>query len=186
MIEILINVGERKGYGRKVDLWGVGIIMFSILGGYPPFWAEEDEETYQKILQGDPGYIPEYWNPVSTEAKDLLRQLFTVDPKKRPSASECLKHAWYISCSAKLLSRFDFLIPEFTFLFFVFRFQADVSSGADLSLAQKRLIARRRWGRAINAIRSTVRMRLLFKGNNSDNLRITSSDLKGKGSGSSS
>jgi serine/threonine protein kinase len=156
MIEILINVGERRGYGRKVDLWGVGIIMFSILGGYPPFWAEEDEETYQKILQGDPGYIPEYWNPVSHEAKDLLAKLFTVDPNKRPSANECLKHAW---------------------------FKADMSSGGDLSKAQKRMLARRRWHRAINAIRSTVRMRLLFKGNDHE-LRITSSDLgKGKGKG---
>ena len=50
--------------------------MFSILGGYPPFWAEEDEETYQKILMGDPGYLKEYWEPVSDDAKDLLAQLF--------------------------------------------------------------------------------------------------------------
>jgi serine/threonine protein kinase len=94
LIEILINTGERKGYGRPVDLWGVGIIMFSILGGYPPFWAEDDQVTYQKILAGDPGYIPEYWDPVSSEAKDLLRKLFTVDPRTRPSASEALKHPW--------------------------------------------------------------------------------------------
>jgi serine/threonine protein kinase len=96
LIEILINVGEKKGYGRPVDIWGVGIIMFSILGGYPPFWAEEDEMTYEKILCGDPGYIRDYWAPVSDEAKDLLRQLFTVDPMKRPTATQALQHAWFV------------------------------------------------------------------------------------------
>mmetsp|Transcript_37108 Transcript_37108/g.51190 ORF Transcript_37108/g.51190 Transcript_37108/m.51190 type:complete len:543 (+) Transcript_37108:95-1723(+) len=151
LIEILINTGERKGYGRPVDIWGVGIIMFSILGGYPPFWAEEDQETYQKILAGDPGYIPDYWDPVSAEAKDLLRKLFTVDPKKRPSASECLKHPWFGS----------------------------LAGGGDLSKAQKRLKARRRWVKSINAIRSTVRIQLLFGLNRKeDKFRFSSTNLE--------
>eukprot|EP00211_Chloroparvula_japonica_P001255 CAMPEP_0119123764 /NCGR_PEP_ID=MMETSP1310-20130426/3593_1 /TAXON_ID=464262 /ORGANISM="Genus nov. species nov., Strain RCC2339" /LENGTH=538 /DNA_ID=CAMNT_0007113625 /DNA_START=48 /DNA_END=1664 /DNA_ORIENTATION=- len=152
MIEILIH-GSKRGYGRKVDLWGVGIIMFSILGGYPPFYAAEDEETYELILQGDPGYIPEYWDPVSKEAKDLLRKLFTVDSEKRPSATEALKHPW---------------------------FQTDVSQN-DLSKAQKRLTARRRWAKAIHAVRSTVRMRLLFAGNDRGaEMRFTSTDISKK------
>jgi len=158
LIEILINVGERKGYGRPVDIWGVGIIMFSILGGYPPFWAEEDEKTYEKILCGDPGYIPEYWDPVSSEAKDLLRQLFTVDPARRPTATQALQHAW-------------------------FKKGIESSGAGDLSKAQRRLKARRRWARSINAVRSTVRMRVIFGGPAGiagDGFRMSVSDLKQK------
>ena len=91
--------------------------MFSILGGYPPFWAEEDSETYQKILAGDPGYVQEYWVPVSNEAKDLLRRLFTIDPAKRPTATQVFFIYFFL-----FFFLFSFFFFLFSFFFFLFSF----------------------------------------------------------------
>lgn len=83
----------KKRYGTKVDMWSCGVIIFILLGGYPPFGGD-DHEMLQMIRVGKFRFDPTYWDSVSEEAKDLIKKLLTVDPDKRLSAAEALKHPW--------------------------------------------------------------------------------------------
>ena len=80
--------------GRPVDIWACGVILFILLVGYPPFWSSNDEKLLLSILQGGYSMPSPYWDNVSSDAKDLVQRLIVVDPSKRLTASEALKHPW--------------------------------------------------------------------------------------------
>lgn len=96
--EVLLAT-KRKRYGRECDLWSVGVIMYIMLCGYPPFFGDSDQEIYERInigfakLEGG-SFPPEDWDVVSSGAKDLISKLLSSDPKDRPSADESRKHRW--------------------------------------------------------------------------------------------
>lgn len=79
------------GYGKTVDMWSLGVVLYILLSGTPPF---EADGLYDQILGGHYEFDAEEWETVSSEAKDLVRRLMTVDPKKRPTIQEALKHCW--------------------------------------------------------------------------------------------
>jgi serine/threonine protein kinase len=85
---------ESKCYGLEVDMWAVGVVMYILLCGYPPFYAEDDDEVFDQILAGDFEYPSPHWDSISSEAKDLINKLLVVDPTKRMKAEEALKHPW--------------------------------------------------------------------------------------------
>lgn len=90
------EVIERKTHGKPVDMWAMGVVLFMLLGGYPPFY-EADGNTknmYRRIIVGDYHFHPDYWCDVSDEAKDLVRGLLTVDPAKRLTVEQALEHPW--------------------------------------------------------------------------------------------
>lgn len=92
--EILNN----EKYGIAVDMWSVGVIIFVILGGYPPFpqpTGNNMEELYKKICDGDFTFDPQWWGGVSQEAKDLIQGCLTVDVNKRLTAKQALDHEWF-------------------------------------------------------------------------------------------
>ena len=92
--EILNN----EKYGIPVDMWSVGVIIFVILGGYPPFpqpTGNNTEELYKKICDADFTFDPQWWGGVSHEAKDLIQGCLTVDVNKRLTAKQALDHEWF-------------------------------------------------------------------------------------------
>uniref|UniRef100_A0A7S2XV40 non-specific serine/threonine protein kinase n=1 Tax=Fibrocapsa japonica TaxID=94617 RepID=A0A7S2XV40_9STRA len=92
-------------YGLAVDMWSIGVITYILLGGYPPFHDEKQSNLFAKIRAGDFVFHPEYWDPVSEEAKDLIRKLLTVDPNKRITAAEAMQHPWVTGADETLAAR---------------------------------------------------------------------------------
>jgi serine/threonine protein kinase len=88
--EILAN----KGYGIPVDMWSVGVILYILLCGFPPFYEEELPALFQQIMSGKKEFPSPWWDGISRDAKDLVNKLLVVDPKKRFTAAEVLKHKW--------------------------------------------------------------------------------------------
>jgi len=83
-----------KEYDEKVDCWSVGVILYILLCGYPPFYAETHPRLYQLIQKGRFTFEKEDWGKISDEAKDLIKRLLTKDPKRRISAKDAKKHIW--------------------------------------------------------------------------------------------
>uniref|UniRef100_A0A7S1FNY0 Protein kinase domain-containing protein n=1 Tax=Corethron hystrix TaxID=216773 RepID=A0A7S1FNY0_9STRA len=80
-------------YGEAVDLWGVGVTLFIMLGNYYPFY-DRDERMNNHIYQYKIDFIPKYWCSISSAAKNLVADLLTVSPHERPSANEALNYPW--------------------------------------------------------------------------------------------
>ena len=89
--EILAN----KGYDKTaVDMWSVGVILYILLCGFPPFYEEELPALFDQILKGRYDFPSPWWDNISDSAKQLVRAMLTVDPKKRITAEEALHHPW--------------------------------------------------------------------------------------------
>mmetsp|Transcript_7741 Transcript_7741/g.8449 ORF Transcript_7741/g.8449 Transcript_7741/m.8449 type:complete len:383 (-) Transcript_7741:100-1248(-) len=93
---------ENKSYGKPVDMWSFGVILYILLGGYPPFHDDNQRALFRKIVKGEYEFHPEYWGTVSDEAKDLIRGLLTLDMSKRLTVDQALAHPW-LNRSAKEL-----------------------------------------------------------------------------------
>ena len=72
-----------KKYGTAVDMWSCGVIVYILLGGYPPFHDDNHAILYRKIKAADYAFDPQYWDQVSDDAKDLIKKMLVVDPDKR-------------------------------------------------------------------------------------------------------
>ncbi|EOA16344.1 hypothetical protein CARUB_v10004493mg [Capsella rubella] len=84
----------RRSYGKEIDTWSAGIILYILLCGVPPFWAETEKGIFDEILKGEIDFESQPWPSISESAKDLVRKLLTKDPKKRISAAQALEHPW--------------------------------------------------------------------------------------------
>jgi len=89
------EVLKMEGYGKEVDLWSCGVIMYIMLCGFPPFYADNNALLFEKIMRGDFAFLSPYWDKISKDAKDLIRRLLTVDATKRLTASQALTHPWF-------------------------------------------------------------------------------------------
>jgi len=83
-------------YGRSCDIWSVGVIAYILLCGYPPFYGDDNEEIFERVKRGVFDFPRREWDSVSGEAKDFICCLLQLDPAKRPSAEEALRHKWLI------------------------------------------------------------------------------------------
>lgn len=84
-------------YGREVDMWSLGVIAFILLGGYPPFHDEDQQELFRMIRRGRYSFDPAFWGLVSEDAKSCVRGLLCVDRTKRLKAQSALQHPWLAS-----------------------------------------------------------------------------------------
>uniref|UniRef100_A0A8B9GZF1 CaM kinase-like vesicle-associated a n=1 Tax=Astyanax mexicanus TaxID=7994 RepID=A0A8B9GZF1_ASTMX len=94
------EVVGRQRYGRPVDCWAIGVVMYILLSGNPPFYDDADDDDYdshdknlfRKILQGDYEFDSPYWDDISDSAKSLVASLMEVEQDQRLTAQEAINH----------------------------------------------------------------------------------------------
>jgi len=94
---------KEKPYGLEVDMWSCGVIVFILLGGYPPFEDSDGVSAmYARIKAGDYDFDERFWQNVSPQAKNFIKSLLQVDPPKRPSAAAAMQHDWFTKHATEL------------------------------------------------------------------------------------
>ncbi|KAJ0982662.1 hypothetical protein J5N97_010917 [Dioscorea zingiberensis] len=84
----------KRNYGPEVDVWSAGVILYILLCGMPPFWAETEQGVAQAIIRSVVDFRRDPWPIVSDNAKDLVKRMLDPNPKKRLTAQEVLDHPW--------------------------------------------------------------------------------------------
>ena len=95
--EVLSRTGN---YDYRCDFWSLGVVLFVVLSGTPPFHHEDDFELFEIIKKGKFEFDAPAWANVSAEAKDLIKNLLVVDPRKRFTAKEIKQHPWVTGFTA--------------------------------------------------------------------------------------
>ncbi|KAJ7121092.1 Pkinase-domain-containing protein [Mycena epipterygia] len=90
----------KRGHGKPVDVWAMGVITYFLLAGYPPFERNKPDDEMAAIVAGDYAFAPEeYWVGVSDTARSFVQACLTLDPDRRPTAEQALQHKWLASAT---------------------------------------------------------------------------------------
>ncbi|CAL0310855.1 unnamed protein product [Lupinus luteus] len=84
----------KRRCGKEIDIWSAGVILYILLSGVPPFWAETEKGIFDAILEGVIDFESQPWPNISDSAKDLVRKMLIQDPKKRITSTQVLEHPW--------------------------------------------------------------------------------------------
>ncbi|KAK4487603.1 hypothetical protein RD792_005747, partial [Penstemon davidsonii] len=80
----------KRNYGPEVDIWSAGVILYILLSGVPPFWAETEQGVALSIIRSVVDLKRDPWPKISERAKDLVKKMLNPDPNQRPTADEVL------------------------------------------------------------------------------------------------
>lgn len=86
----------RKNYSHEADMWSLGVILYILLSGLPPFWGDTEDQIFKMVLKGHIDFKTDPWPKLSEAAKDCVRKLLDQDPSKRATAAQILKHDWLV------------------------------------------------------------------------------------------
>ena len=93
---------RRQKYGTKCDMFSMGVILFILIGGYPPFYAKNTKDLLRLTKRAKFTFDPEYWSDISDGVKEIITRLLDVDPGRRYAASDVLSHPWLAEEGADL------------------------------------------------------------------------------------
>lgn len=85
-----------KQYNRECDVWSLGVILFTLLCGYPPFWGDTEREIYGRVKRGHFAFDGPEWQARSLSSKDLVHHLLIMYPDARFTVAQALKHPWIV------------------------------------------------------------------------------------------
>jgi len=88
-------------YDQLSDMWSLGVIMYVLLCGYPPFFGESDADVLSKVRLGNFAFMPNDWKNVSEDAMNLIRMLLKMNPRDRYTAEQALNHVWVVEKAPK-------------------------------------------------------------------------------------
>ncbi|CAI4061645.1 hypothetical protein SKDZ_07G1040 [Saccharomyces kudriavzevii ZP591] len=88
------EIFKSEEYSMKVDMWGIGCVLFTLLCGYPPFYEKNQSKLVRKISKGDYEFLAPWWDDISSGAKNAIIHLLEVDPKKRYDIDDFLNDPW--------------------------------------------------------------------------------------------
>lgn len=88
------EVMDRKGHGKPVDMWSMGVITYTLLCGYSPFRSENLRDLLEECSSGSVVFHERYWKDVSSDAKDFIMHLIVPEPEKRWTSQQALSHTW--------------------------------------------------------------------------------------------
>lgn len=91
-----------EGYGLEVDDWALGVIFYTLLAGYAPFYHRRQLVMLRMIQEAKYEFRNEQWIHITDEAKDLIKRILVVDINKRYTAAQCLKHPWMVGMSKEV------------------------------------------------------------------------------------
>ena len=94
-----------KYYNEKCDVWSIGVMLYILLSGRPPFDGDDDNEITEQVKIGNISYKDEIWKEISGEGIDLLKRMLNTNFKKRVSARDCLSHPWFKNAPNKAIDR---------------------------------------------------------------------------------
>ena len=89
------EIVKNERYGRAVDLWSIGVIVFALLSGSLPFNASNKDDLFEKIKKADFEFCSSQWDTITEHAKNFVRQLLHVDPKQRITSEQAVLHCWH-------------------------------------------------------------------------------------------
>eukprot|EP00873_Tetraselmis_striata_P002057 jgi/Tetstr1/422321/TSEL_013164.t1 len=94
--EVLRSEGKSKDftYGKECDVWSLGVVLYILLSGYPPFMSCTTRKSISRTLAGEFDFKDPVWELISDEAKELICRLLTVNPAERITPAEALSHPW--------------------------------------------------------------------------------------------
>ncbi|KAF3905523.1 hypothetical protein AA313_de0201864 [Arthrobotrys entomopaga] len=124
----------KKGHGKPVDMWSLGVITYTLLCGYSPFRSETLPELIDECSQGRVIFHERYWKGVSPEAKGFIGELLQPNPNERLTSSEALRHVWLVG---------------------------DVATEHDILPELKQFLARARLKRGVELVRLSNRIQAL-------------------------
>ncbi|KAI1765325.1 calcium/calmodulin-dependent protein kinase 1 [Hypoxylon sp. FL1150] len=84
----------KKGHGKPVDMWSLGVITYTLLCGYSPFRSENLQDLIDECSNGKVVFHERYWRDVSADAKDFIMRLLQPDPEDRSTSQQALRHPW--------------------------------------------------------------------------------------------
>jgi len=91
------EVLKGMAYDNSVDIWSIGVITYILLCGFPPFYGSTDQQIFEKIMKAEFDFPSPDWDSISPEAKDFVQKILVLDPTKRLSTDDCVKHPWITS-----------------------------------------------------------------------------------------
>lgn len=90
---------DANGYGRAVDMWACGVIMYTLLAGFPPFWHRKQYQMLRSIMEGRYEFRSPEWDSITDAPKDLIKLMLEVNPERRIEAHEALKQEFFVGMS---------------------------------------------------------------------------------------
>eukprot|EP00742_Colponemidia_sp_Colp-10_P000181 GILJ01000202.1.p1 GENE.GILJ01000202.1~~GILJ01000202.1.p1 ORF type:complete len:469 (+),score=93.72 GILJ01000202.1:43-1449(+) len=86
-------------YDTACDCWSVGVILYILLCGYPPFYGDNDAQILERVRRGQYSFSGREWDSVSESAKDLIRHLLKLNPAERYTAEQAYQHPWIVNAA---------------------------------------------------------------------------------------